>query len=294
MPRVTVFPSQEDIADPHTLIAQKYAGYLIGHNYRAKQQRDSTPDNLDIDPKPWKEPKVFADDCEFCQQGLSDEQVIQRVLGYQAQIDIEVVRSKDRFYRAWLNDEANAPYWVDTEEAFVYVKDPETNRLVETTQTRTVGSWKSHPNRRRFVELTQDVPRENRPYGWETKPFPMVDLPLRLKRKLCIEWNHLYRDYLARTGYHYDFRLKEFWKEVEPPPPCEDCGGIGVVTTLGSTSWLHTPGCPYVVQATIRPTAEQVMRSWYAGASDLERSIFESYFGGPPDSPVTGEGDRVI
>jgi len=47
----------------------------------------------------------------------------------------------------------------------------------------------------------------------------MVELPLRLKRKLCIEWNHLYRAWLEEhPDSWYDFDEREFYREIEEPP----------------------------------------------------------------------------
>ena len=52
----------QTLADEHTLIAQRYAGYFVGHPYRAAQQRVG-PDAICVDTaKAWKEPSVTADD----------------------------------------------------------------------------------------------------------------------------------------------------------------------------------------------------------------------------------------
>lgn len=291
MTRIPVRPEQS-FYDEHTLIAQKYAGALVGHNYRAEQQRPSNPDFLHVEQAAWREPTVFADDCSFCKLGLSDEQVTARILGYQAQIDIEVVRNKDTHYRRWLNDPNNIPYITDFEEVPIWGADPEISGRRISIGTKSAGKWDSHANRRTFVVMTQDVVRPNRPDGWRTKPFPMVDLPLRLKRKLCIEWNHLYRDYLVEhPTYQYDFELKEFWREVEPPEPCPVCHAEGIVTINGHPNWVHAATC-----TTSGADMQNRVRQWYEQADSIERALYNAYFGGVPDnplSPVRGNGDLI-
>ena len=40
--------------------------------------------------------------------------------------------------------------------------------------------------------------------------FPLTDLPLYLKRRLCVEWNHAFRDHLAEHPYlYYDFEARQ-------------------------------------------------------------------------------------
>jgi hypothetical protein len=94
-------PLPQSLADQHTLIAQKYAGHFIGHPYRAAQQRTG-PGAIQVEiDKPWKEPAVVADDCEFCAR-LTDEDATRRVAGYQHAIDIEVLRSRAASFADWL------------------------------------------------------------------------------------------------------------------------------------------------------------------------------------------------
>jgi hypothetical protein len=67
----------------------------------------------------------------------------------------------------------------------------------------------------------------------------MVDLPLRLKRKLCIEWNHLYRDWLnEHEGAWYDFDAREFYREVDEPSPspAEEVKAWWGITGFGATT----------------------------------------------------------
>lgn len=179
--RETVNPPQT-LADEHTLLAQKYAGFFVGHPYRNAQQ---TP-NVVIDRRRrWQEPIVVADDCVFCQR-LTDEEAERRVAGYQHQLDIEGTRVQRSEYYAWVR--AASP---DVPEPGIFEE--------------------SVANLRRFCELFQDTPGKD---GWSRRPLPLIALPLRLKRKLCIEWNHLYRDWMAKNGLQYDFETHKFCREV--------------------------------------------------------------------------------
>ncbi len=190
MPRFTV-SLPHSLADEHTLLAQRYAGALVGHPYRAGQQR---VDALTIERRRWKEPAVVADDCIFCVR-LTDEEAERRVLGFQFQMDIEATRTKSYHFQTWI--ESDSPD----------VPDPKVFEGVKASQA----------NLRRFVELFQDVKTDERPNGWKTRPFPLVDLPMRLKRKLCIEWNHIYTKWMEETDTQYDFEQHIFFREGEVP-----------------------------------------------------------------------------
>lgn len=174
------------LADEHTLVAQRYAGYFVGHPYRNSQQTRT----VEIDRRRrWKEPAIVADDCLFCAR-LTDEVAERRVAGYQYQIDIESTRMKRQYFTEWIDTGSS-----DVPEPGIYES--------------------SKVNLRRFCELFQDVAREDRPDGWVTRPLPFIMLPLRLKRKLCIEWNHLYLPWMEENGLEYDFEKREFWHEIE-------------------------------------------------------------------------------
>ncbi len=192
--RETVDPPRA-LTIEHTLIAQKYAGYLIGHPYRQEQQ--STTITVEW-AKEWREPPVVADDCIFCQH-LTDGDVERRIAGYQFRIDVEVVRAKWVHYAAWVDSGSE-----DVPNPGVRGKD--------------------QANYRNFCELFQDMPTDSpatawRPAlhreGWKTKPLPMVLLPFRIKRKICIEWNHLYLSWMEEEGLEYDFDTYSFWREFQ-------------------------------------------------------------------------------
>jgi len=181
-------------------VAQRYAGYFIGHPYRQDQQ-DSTPAAFHISRAPWREPPVISDHCLFCQH-MTDLDVLRRVAGFQHQLDIEACRNKGQHYAKWV------------ESGYPRVPEP-----------GIIPGSHSAANLRRFVELFQDSPvparagawaREALPDGWRTRPLPLVALPHRLKRKLCIEWNALLLDWMVRERLSYDFELREFYRLVAP------------------------------------------------------------------------------
>jgi hypothetical protein len=192
--RVAV-PLPQSIADEHTLIAQKYAGHFVGHPYRAGQQRTG-PGAIQVDrSKRWREPSIVADDCDFCRH-LTDEDAVKRVAGYQHAIDIEVLRARAASFADWL---------AACEDV------PEVEDFVVAGETVRRGVTNSAANRRTFLETHE---RE-----FDVRALSMIELPLRLKRKLCIEWNHLYRDWLAEhKDTWYDFDDHEFYREIDDAP----------------------------------------------------------------------------
>lgn len=251
-------------ADRLAIIAQRYAGFFVGKQYNFDQQTVfvvTTPDLKGIHlGKPWKEPIVISDDCDFCKH-TTDERAVERVAGYQHQIDIEILRSKSRFYTAWLRE--NGPDVIEHE----WVKEP----TAESGQIE-VGKVASAANRRRFIELHQDVPRQtsigsDRPSGWKQKSLPIVDLPLRLKRKMCIEWNHVYRDYLKdNPSVSYDFEARIFLKDMPELGPLDCCGGVQVWNQHEKISELHKEGCEIAVakEAALEELGSQIPLG-YAG-----------------------------
>ncbi len=190
--RVAV-PLPQSLADEHTLVAQTYAGFFVGHPYRAGQQRTG-PGAVQVDrSKRWREPAVVADACDFCSH-LSDDDAARRIAGYQHAIDIEVLRARAASFADWLS-----------------VAGPD---VPETEQTEVAGEnvrrgvTNSAANRRAFLETHAQE--------FDVQALSMIELPLRLKRKLCIEWNHLYKDWLEEhADTWYDFDEHEFYREIE-------------------------------------------------------------------------------
>jgi hypothetical protein len=193
--RVAV-PLPQSLADEHTLIAQNYAGHFVGHPYRAGQQRTG-PGAIQVDrSKRWREPAVIADACDFCAR-LSDDDAVRRIAGYQHAIDIEVLRARAASFADWLS------------VAGADVPEVEEAEIAGETVRRGVAN--SAANRRAFLETHAEE--------FDVNALSMIGLPLRLKRKLCIEWNHLYRDWLGEhPDTWYDFDEHEFYREIDEQP----------------------------------------------------------------------------
>ena len=52
--------------------------------------------------------------------------------------------------------------------------------------------------------------------GRGKEAFPLTDLPLPLKRRMCIEWNHAFKAYLDSKPYlYYDFDEREIRETVK-------------------------------------------------------------------------------
>jgi hypothetical protein len=171
----------QDLADRCALIAQKYAGWFYGRETRAGQHGTRESGRVFVSDKPWVEPFVMADGCDFCKV-TTDERVAERIRGYQAAIDIEVLRGKGWHYQAWV----------------------QANGLQTTPETK-----------RRFIEENEDLPREDRPAGWRRTALNLTKLPHYLKRRLCVEWNHALRDWLAEHPFlEYDFDAHEIRPRV--------------------------------------------------------------------------------
>jgi len=186
-------PIPQNLADAHTQTAQKYAGHFVGHPYRAGQQRTG-PGAIRVDyERKWQEPAVFSDRCDFCRR-LTDESAVQRVAGYQHALDIEVMRARAAGFADWL--------------AAARKDVPDVEEVVIAGERIRRGVSNSAANRRAYIERHEKE--------FDVSSLRMIDLPLRLKRKLCIEWNHLYRDWLTlHPKIWYDFEDQEFYREVD-------------------------------------------------------------------------------
>lgn len=192
--RQPITPPQE-VRDEHALVAQTYAGFLVGHPVRAARYTTPLPGSVNIDKtRPWVEPNPMPDDCIFCQR-LTDDEAVRRVAGFQAAIDKEVLGRKWSHFSRWAQEHGH-------------------------TVATPSNAPANHPLWRAFIEEQQYVPRQTqsgvpRPHGWETKAASIVSLPLRIKRKMCIDWNHVYTRWMAAEGLSYDFDKREFYKTIE-------------------------------------------------------------------------------
>ena len=213
--RVAV-PLPQSLADEHTLVAQRYAGFFVGHPYRAGQQRTG-PGAIQVDrTKPWREPAVVADTCDFCAR-LTDDDAVRRIAGYQHAIDIEVLRARAASFADWLNAASDDV--------------PEVEETTVAGETVRRGVTNSAANRRTFLETHAKE--------FDVHALSMIELPLRLKRKLCIEWNHLYVSWLGEhPDTWYDFGDHEFYREIEeaPPPAPEQVKEWWAYSALGGPS----------------------------------------------------------
>jgi hypothetical protein len=176
----------QELADRWALKAQSYAGYFYGHPTRAGQFGKADNGRVFVDKTlKWQAPLARADRCEFCLL-LTDQRAEERIAGFQAAMDIEVINrgfGKSHYYSLWLQ------------------KKGLTGELLREL---------SHRNRRAFIEEWQDQPNPHREHGWNATGLDLTKLPLYLKRRLCVEWNHILRDYLVEKPFlYYDFEARE-------------------------------------------------------------------------------------
>ncbi len=202
------------------MVAQTYAGFLVGHPVRAARYTTPLPGSVNIDrTRPWTEPNPVQDDCVFCVR-LTDEEAERRVFGFQAAIDKEVLGRKWAYLNEWVAaaDESILPN-VILKDVPTSIEYPD-GSVKEIYQRNISAMASDFANRRRFIELHQYEPRQTkggspRPNGWHTKAASIVSLPLRIKRKMCIDWNHVYTRWMAAEGCQYDFEKREFVKDIQ-------------------------------------------------------------------------------
>lgn len=178
------------IADQMASAAQKMAGYFTGKPVTVKQmgqlkvtEHGEIDTTVEMNDQQWTEPFELADDCLFCMK-MTDQSVLDRVAGFQWAMDKEVANR----FGAGLSQESNAPkhyQWNDT-----------------------------HAERREYHDLLKpwyvDHPQL-------LKVVTLIDLPLHLKRTLCIQWNHIVRDRL-KAEPRFVYRPEDgmyFWMNVE-------------------------------------------------------------------------------
>lgn len=216
------------VIDEHAMVAQTYAGFLVGHPVRAARYTTPLPGSVDIDfTRAFVEPNPMQDDCIFCQR-LTDADAERRVFGFQAAIDKEVLARKWKYLSEWVtfSPAEDIPTFIE-HDAVIDLEQPD-GSVKQVRQRNISAMTMDFANRRKFVEQNQYVPRPARPNGWATKAAPIVSLPLRIKRKMCVDFNHVYTRWMATDpSIQYDFEKREFYKEVESVADFETFLGIG-------------------------------------------------------------------
>lgn len=210
----------QTVIDEHAMVAQTYAGFLVGHPVRAARYTTPLTGSVDIDrTRPWTEPNPVQDGCIFCAR-LTDENAESRVFGFQAAIDKEVLGRKWAHLSQWVSSasEDDLPTVIFKDKPVDLEQPDGTTKPIYQRDVSAMSS--DFKNRRRFIEREQYVPRQThsgnpRPHGWNTKAAAIVSLPLRLKRKMCIDFNHVYTRWMATDPtIQYDFEKREFYKDI--------------------------------------------------------------------------------
>lgn len=164
------------IADEMTILAQNMVGYFTGKPTTGAQMKPlrtgpygEIDESVKMSDEEWTEPFELADDCVFCQK-MTDESVADRIAGFQWAMDKEVA---NRFGAGLgLRGEEYGPSDVPKH----YDHDDTATQRRE-YHDKLVPFYEEHP--RLF------------------KVIPLIDLPLHLQRTLCIQWNHVVRDFIA-------------------------------------------------------------------------------------------------
>lgn len=161
----------QDLADQWAVVAQTYVGYWHGHPVHGRQLNSHVIVDDDVE---WVEPLDETDDCLFCQR-MTDDDIARRILGFQHAMDMEVHRVNVDKFAAWRRDgheEAEKSYRLNYAD---------------------------------YRERVAQVERESAgSMTWYSYDF--TTLPYYLQRRLCVQWNHILRDWLAQhPECDYDF-----------------------------------------------------------------------------------------
>ena len=160
------------IADQMAEAAQHMVGYFTGRKVTVGQMgvlkytdRGEMDTSVEVGDT-WTETFELADDCVFCSE-MTDESVKDRVAGFQWALDKEVA---NRFG-------AGLGYPEET---------PENPPLHYSHDDKDAGRREYHEELKAwYVE-----------HPMLLKVIPLIDLPLNLKRTLCIQWNHIVLEHL--------------------------------------------------------------------------------------------------
>ena len=170
----------QQLADRWAGEAQRFVGYWHGVHVTGVQLAET----VRVTTEPWVEPLDDSDDCEWCQK-LDEAEVYRRILGFQHEMDAEVVRING----TWLHLARHE----DGLERITYSDNPETfahyHELLLDSQTRYADQFR--------VKKIQMV-------------YDFLALPFYLQRRLCARWNHVLRDWLAENPkWVYDSERRE-------------------------------------------------------------------------------------
>lgn len=166
------------VADAYVHVAQEFVGYFYGKHVTSEQMRNIGTDergdydsSVKLTDSEWVEPFDIEDDCPMCQR-MTDRSVEERVAGFQWELDKE---SQSR------TAQNGGPRHAD---------------------------YDMTPEGRAEYHAAVDAHLAAHPQNW--RPFPLIKLPHRLKRLLCIRWNHVVRDWLTedprysyKDGHYY-------------------------------------------------------------------------------------------
>ncbi len=177
------------VADRMTEMAQKMVGYFTGKDVRVKQmggikttERGEVDLTTEVSNVDWTPPFEVADECVFCLK-MTDESVMDRVAGFQWALDKEVAGR----FGAGLGKATTTPK---------HYEHDDTHEQRQEYHDQLVAFYAEHP-------LLFGV-------------IPLIDLPLELKRTLCIQWNHIVRDHL-KADPRFIYREEDgmyFWMAV--------------------------------------------------------------------------------
>ncbi len=141
-------------------VAQKYVGYFHGREVIADPSVWSF--RMRVGGK-WREPTVVRDDCVFC-RNMTDDDVRKRIIYFQLSWEIEVCRANQTL--------PGYPHRMD----YPILEPGKWHEAVE----RWYQEFKERDSRLPVLSYRFDL------------------LPLRIQRKICIEWNHVWLRWLEK------------------------------------------------------------------------------------------------
>jgi hypothetical protein len=167
---------EQALADQWTHEAQKFVGYWHGVQVTGVQLSAK----VNVTDVPWEEPLDETDGCVFCER-MTEELVEERILGFQHEMDNEVVR-----INSWVR--AASGDMDISEQAFAFTADREEFAA-------------HHAAVMKAYALA--------PAQFDPRPYDFISLPFYLKWRLCVNWNHVLVRWLdAHPTYEYSFEKR--------------------------------------------------------------------------------------